>query len=1024
MARNAPIPNLVGGVSKLPPNQRVINECSEQINYVSSLNNGLTIRPGSYLEKQIFKRKNLSMSKEIKISDKEYLFQVFEVSDNLPNTTYEYKLFDLQDYSELTISFPDSQTETDFRDYMGINDKTIQDKNIGILQVNDAIFFYNKKKIVKINNNTKTSNNTSLLLVNSSMNKQEEYVYDISYTKNGEAFNRVSKFFFRAENSYGNSYSKPWITDTSRQSLARVLCSFQTHIEIEQYFYMNDNNLFPNPGSTITDPENRWAIYDDVLTFNNGYSYPADFSVWNRNSGNASSAVTATIVADLHPDFENDDYSFERVTFTVAIPSVPNNTQVSISLPSGYDKIMSVKEVTLDNPMNAYCIIGGKFDYNYGNGAVSGFNFFGMNMYPNQLDKKCLVDILPSNDQVIITEYEPNAILINNISVANSSVKAVLNNGTSSFPQIESFQDLPNPFYNGNIFEITQGTNTIDDNINVEFKTNNGVNFGSGEWIETTTENTFYDKTTMPFTAIFNGVDLLINSGGWQEMEAGNLSNNEKPYFIDNTIDEMFVFGNRLSLLTSDDKVVMSQSGNFFNFWRTTVSQILPTDRINIVINTDKKISLKYAVPWNQGILLIDDNTQFLMYYNEYISIDTLQIKEISNFNSSGMKPINGNNEIFFISDYADNTMVTSFFSKDIQLVDGNNLTNTIEEYIPNGIDFYGINSSKDMLFLGKKGSNIIYLYSFNKYQNEVYDSWSKIIIDISDNEKIVDMKVINDKIILTSEVLLGTVNEENNPDFYSIKYYSINLTKLNNFERDGFLNKFKIHLDSKVVPTISSINGTEVTLDIGFDILNSFSFPPQYPTINTDRLRVVNLGKDTVIGNKSIYAYGHSYDIINFYSQFELRDPNIGSGRYSYIVIDVPKLNDPDYTLGDLLVGLTFDAEYEFTPYVVRDRNNLPLQSGTTQITGLNLRFNNTGGFKLITDIPSSGEYTDIYYGKILGGQNNVLGEVVLESGSENFYIGSDRDELTMKIKNLDFLPQQIYYAEIEYEYESITGR
>ena len=66
-------------------------------------------------------------------------------------------------------------------------------------------------------------------------------------------------------------------------------------------------------------------------------------------------------------------------------------------------------------------------------------------------------------------------------------------------------------------------------------------------------------------------LDALNSSsafGGWSSKEVGDEYSNPNPSFVGQGISNMFFFANRLGFL-SEDAVILSQPGDYFNFFQT-----------------------------------------------------------------------------------------------------------------------------------------------------------------------------------------------------------------------------------------------------------------------------------------------------------------------------------------------------------------------------------------------------------------------------------------------------------------------
>ena len=74
-------------------------------------------------------------------------------------------------------------------------------------------------------------------------------------------------------------------------------------------------------------------------------------------------------------------------------------------------------------------------------------------------------------------------------------------------------------------------------------------------------------------------------------------------------------FANRLD--TSDDSIVMSQPGDYFNFFANSALAVGDSDPIDLTASASKPAFLKSAISTPKGLLLFSENHQFLMRSDE-----------------------------------------------------------------------------------------------------------------------------------------------------------------------------------------------------------------------------------------------------------------------------------------------------------------------------------------------------------------------------------------------------------------------
>ena len=164
----------------------------------------------------------------------------------------------------------------------------------------------------------------------------------------------------------------------------------------------------------------------------------------------------------------------------------------------------------------------------------------------------------------------------------------------------------------------------------MKFVTNNGGAFEEGQWEETVEPGiTFkFNYDTMPHVLIrqadgnfrFARVDgdtytlsgVTYTLPKWGERTVGDLDSAPNPSFIDNKINNVFFFRNRLGFLT-DDNVVLTRVSEFFNFFPETVLSVIDSDPIDVGASHTKVAILKHAVTMGEQLVLFSDQTQFVL---------------------------------------------------------------------------------------------------------------------------------------------------------------------------------------------------------------------------------------------------------------------------------------------------------------------------------------------------------------------------------------------------------------------------
>ena len=167
---------------------------------------------------------------------------------------------------------------------------------------------------------------------------------------------------------------------------------------------------------------------------------------------------------------------------------------------------------------------------------------------------------------------------------------------------------------------VAQISNTADletDDYYVKFEADNGAS-GAGSWEETVRPHNFdgsgsdpmlkgLDPATMPHALINNrnGTFSFVkldettansanNNNYWKERFVGDDVSNPFPTFTGSTIQQMFFHRNRLGFI-SGENVVMSQPGNYFDFFIVSAISASEDNPIDITVSDTKPAFINHV---------------------------------------------------------------------------------------------------------------------------------------------------------------------------------------------------------------------------------------------------------------------------------------------------------------------------------------------------------------------------------------------------------------------------------------------
>ncbi len=200
----------------------------------------------------------------------------------------------------------------------------------------------------------------------------------------------------------------------------------------------------------------------------------------------------------------------------------------------------------------------------------------------------------------------------------NADITAITNT-------VQAFTDLPTIAPTGYQVEIAGDPGNNFDGFHCEFVPRTGAGtFGEGQWQETVKPGDKYiiDEDKMPHilvrksdgTFYFGPADGSTVGGidlpAWGNRTAGNEESAKDPSFIGFPIQDVFIYKNRLGFL-ADENIILSRAREFFQFFPETVTGVLDSDPIDLQASNTKVSVLRYAIPYQDELIIFSDQIQF-----------------------------------------------------------------------------------------------------------------------------------------------------------------------------------------------------------------------------------------------------------------------------------------------------------------------------------------------------------------------------------------------------------------------------
>ena len=277
---------------------------------------------------------------------------------------------------------------------------------------------------------------------------------------------------------------------------------------------------------------------------------------------------------------------------------------------------------------------------------------------------------------------------------------------------VQRFDQLPDSAPAGSVYKIAGGTETSFVPYYVK-RTADGV------WDETVAPGlaNYLDPATMPH-ALVRLADGTFRFApfNWGERKVGDEVTNPVPGFVGRTIRSVFVNQNRLAFLY-DENTVLSGAGDFGQFFRLSVLDYLDSDPIDVAATSTKVSILQDAVPFNDGVMLFSDQTQFSMTNGEAgLSASSLAIRPVTNYETTRRaSPVALGSEVYMASDSSGNATIREYTrNPDSDNTSAADVTAHVSRYIPGGVTRLIPAGDLNALFILTDGDpNAVYVYQF-----------------------------------------------------------------------------------------------------------------------------------------------------------------------------------------------------------------------------------------------------------------------------------------------------------------------
>jgi hypothetical protein len=532
--------------------------------------------------------------------------------------------------------------------------------------------------------------------------------------------------------------------------------------------------------------------------------------------------------------------------------------------------------------------------------------------------------------------------------------------------EVASFSDLPPSEVPNRVVRVKGDVSSAEDDYYVQYV--NGI------WTETVQygKKAGLDRSTMPHV-------LIRNSDGtwtfqrhiWSERIAGDNNSNPHPSFVGFKLRDIFLNSNRLGLV-SEENVIMSETNEYENFYRTTLTALLDSDPIDLAVLHNSVNILQHAIPYNENILLFSDQNQFRYSYDGFLGPKNVKTQFTTSFNCSRrVAPLNIGGSIYFVDDQTNTVYgrVMEYYPKDNQTGDdADEISAAVPEYINGPIKWAAGTSSSKSLFLSD-GSNTVWVHKwFWAGDRKVQNAWGKWTFPGA------------------TAIVWASIAQE--------RLYML-------IRRDGTLNLESVSLKEDVFT--SSAEYTPLFDRQASAASISYNSATDETTITTPYAGTTVPQVVATIGALKNLLY-----------------PVVNSGN-DFVTVS------GDLTGATVLVGYPYEMKYVFSPFYIRQakgNGEAVVLDGRLQVRYLILEYHDTFYFK--TEVAAPGRDTSImeFTGQTIGSVESVLGDVSFPSGAFRVPVMGENIKTIVTLKNDSPYPCFFGSAEVLAQYYPKAAR
>jgi hypothetical protein len=456
----------------------------------------------------------------------------------------------------------------------------------------------------------------------------------------------------------------------------------------------------------------------------------------------------------------------------------------------------------------------------------------------------------------------------------------------------------------------------------------------------------------------------------WGARTVGDTRTNPDPTFVTDGISNMFLFKNRFGIL-SGENIVMSEAGEFFNFFRFTVVDLLDTAPIDIASATGEISSLKSATPVSEKLVLFSEKSQFILQSDTVLSSKTASIARATSYDSIiTTQPVASENSVFFPFDRGSFSGVREYVPIDIENnYEGVDISTQVPKYIPGKITKMTSATHENVICCLTDGdTDAIYVYNYyNTDRKRIQSAWHRW--DLGTGSKIYNIEFVNTDLIVTVYRAEGV-----------------------------FIEKMAVEIGKTDTGSeyVSRLDRRFTQASTGVSVSNTTITMPYKKTAGRNIEIISTAGERIAVATQAD-----------------------GSNQITA---------DRDMTGVNFYAGEAYEMSYTFSDLVLREGTQsgglAVMTEGRMQVRYGTITYGSSGAFTVNVTPDFRDTSTHEFTGKILGAGTLLLGSVPMESGEFRFPVFSKADQVAITVKNDTPLPTSVLSAEFELSWNPRSRR